>query len=174
MVGNFHPSILIPWLESSPWAQLGPLKWLQVTSTEPAHSLRNNYPNPLSRPDPLTFMKCPPMQGADIFQQHWPLWNANQKPFLLKYMTLSASINRPSYIIATAIIKKHLQSAHLCTRLCCWVQPKQVPECWPQEGPLTILPLQGSSAAYLTVCAPGHGPAVDHFWWLGNCLKRIN
>lgn len=112
----------------SPWVPLGPLKWLQVTSTEPAHSLQNNYPNPPSRPNPLTLMKCPPMQGADIFQQHWPLWNANQKSFLLKYMTLSASINRPSYIIATTIIKKHLQYTHLCTMLCCWAQPKQVPE----------------------------------------------
>lgn len=125
MIGNFHQSILIHWHELSPGAPLGPLKWLQVTSTEPAHSLQNNYPNPLSRPNPLTLMKCPPMQGADIFQQHQPLWNANQKSFLLKYMTLAASINRPSYIITTTIIKKHLQNTHLCVGLHCWAQNLQ-------------------------------------------------
>lgn len=128
MIGNFHQSILIHWHELSPRAGLGPLKWLQVTSTELAHSLQNNYPNPLSQPNPLTVMKCPPMQGADIFQQHQPLWNANQKSLLLKYATLSASINRPSYIISTTIIKKHLQNTHLCGMLCCWAQNTQMHE----------------------------------------------
>lgn len=159
MIGNFLQSILIHWHELSPWAPLGPLKWLQVTSTEPAHSLQNNYPNPLSRPNPLTLIKCPPVQGADIFQQHQPLWNANQKSFLLKYTTLSASINRPSYIISTTIIKKHLQNTHLCGMLCCWTQNAQGHEVLT-SGRSGYRPATSSFSCYLFstdyVCLEAH------------------
>lgn len=94
------------------------------------------------------------MQGADIFQQHLPLWNANQKSLLLKYTALSASINRPSYIITTAIIKKHLQNTHLRAMLCGWAQSVQVLEVLTSEGVVANLPLQGSQAAYLAQTAP--------------------
>lgn len=115
------------------------------------------------------------MQGADIFQQHLPLWNANQKSLLLKYTALSASINRPSYIITTAIIKKHLQNTHLPVMLCCWAQGEQVLEVLTSEWVAANLPLQSSRAACLAQTAPrGVGLQAEHFWCLANCPKRIN